>query len=940
MTGGVDPITAEVVSRHLLAIAEEMAATMIRAAFSPNIKERADCSSAVFDAAGQVIAQAHRVPIHLGSMIGAVDEIRRRFAAADIRPGDMFIANDPYNGGGSHLPDINAVAPVFWRDRIVAYVASIAHHADVGGMLPGSEAAVCRTIFQEGLRLPPVRIMRAGELNRDLLDVIQVNSRTPEERLGDLRAQFAANLVGVRSVAALFDRYGARTAPAIAAYLDFTERRFAAAIRRLPPGTWSAGDFLDGDAAGTLAPIRLRLTVGDGRLGFDFAGSAPQLDSARNIPRQALLATIYTVAKSLLDPGVPANAGYFRTLDVTAPAGSLVQPEPPAAVGCRSISCGVLGDVVAAALSQAMPARALAASGPHHLVVFAGSHPRSGRFFVNYETIAGGMGARPYADGMDGVRVHASGAANLPVEALEHAYPLRVERYALWDGSGGAGAHRGGAGVVRDYRMLADGITVSLSSERQHAPARGLAGGGDGAPGCFLRDPGTPDEVQLAAASADVALPRGSVLRICTPGGGGYGIAAAPRPGVAGAGHAQSGAPDRTARLIRALRSSFPGAERWTYFDVAARGLLSRQTRAAIDRHLDARLHDGGDKAAMFAAVELARGRFAALVGAAADDIAFTRNVSDGINSIAAAIDWRPGDNVVLCAEVEHPANIFPWYGVRDRHGVALRRVPGRGGHIDPAALLAATDARTRLVTASTVSFAPGFRTDVDAIGRRCRERGIFFLVDAAQSAGILHLDLATTAIDALSVATQKGLLGVYGMGFLFVRRAWADRLQPAYRSRFGVDLGHAHEAASGAGPHRLMAGARRFDVGNYNYIGCVAAAAALQQVLEIGPAAVERHVLALSHALAHGLLELGLPVFGGAPGAHLAHIVTLGSGLADQHDATDDAMLRALYDTLLANRVKLSIRRGMLRFSAHVYNNNEDVARTLAIVRRWRAGG
>jgi N-methylhydantoinase B len=524
MTSPADPITAEVVSRHLLAIAEEMAAALIRTAFSPNIKERADCSSAVFDRHGQVVGQAHRVPIHLGSMIGAVDEIKRRFGADAICPGDMFAANDPYNGGGSHLPDINLIAPVFRDGQIVAYVANIAHHADVGGMVPGSEAAVCRTIFQEGLRIPPVRLMREGELNRDVLDLILLNSRTPEERIGDLRAQIAANTVGIRGVQALFERYGDSSEPAIAAYLDFTERRFAAAIGALAAGVYDAEDVLDGDAEGEAAPIRLRLTVGNGRLAFDFAGSAAQLDSARNIPYRALVATIYTVAKSLLDPEVPANAGYFRTIDVAAPPGSVVGPVPPAAIGCRSLSCAVLGDVIAAALSQALPERALAGSGPHHLVVFAGPDRRSGRYFVNYETIAGGMGARPYRDGPDAVRVHASGAGNLPVEALEHAYPLRVERYALRDGSAGDGRHRGGAGVLRDYRILDDGITVSLSSERQHFPAKGIAGGAAGATGSFILEPGTAGERQLPSAAADLALPRDSVLRIETPGGAGCGL--------------------------------------------------------------------------------------------------------------------------------------------------------------------------------------------------------------------------------------------------------------------------------------------------------------------------------------------------------------------------------------------------------------------------------
>jgi N-methylhydantoinase B len=520
----VDPIRAEVVSRHLLATAEEMGVTLIRTAFSPNIKERADCSSAIFDAAGQVVAVAQRVPIHLGSMVGAVDEILKRYDRAQLQEGDMFMANDPYNGGGSHLPDINVVAPVFFEGELVAFVANIAHHADVGGMVPGSESAICESIYQEGLRLPPVRVMHKGEVNRDLVEILMLNSRTPDERLGDLRAQFSANVTGARSVEALFGRYGLdSTRASIAAYLDFSEKRFAAAISRLPPGVYVEEDFLSGDLEGTIAPIRLKMTIGEGRLAFDFTGTAPQLASARNIPYRALLATLYTVAKSLLDPEMPANAGYYRTMSVEAPAGSIVGPVPPAAVGCRSISCGVLGDVIAAALSQAMPDKALARSGPHHLLVLAGTDPRNKRYFVNYETIAGGMGARAMRDGIDAVRVHASGASNLPVEALEHAYPVRIETYALWEDSGGTGCYRGGMGVVRDYRILADDVVVSLSSERQAVAARGTAGGGTGAAGRFVLDPGTPGERQLPSAAADVKLPRNSVLRVCTPGGGGYG---------------------------------------------------------------------------------------------------------------------------------------------------------------------------------------------------------------------------------------------------------------------------------------------------------------------------------------------------------------------------------------------------------------------------------
>ena len=522
----IDPIKSEVIARFLLATAEEMAATLMRTAFSPNIKERADCSTAIFDVAGEVIALAQRVPIHLGSMVGAVAEILKRFPMGEILPGDMFVANDPYNGGGTHLPDINVIAPVFKNKKIIAFVANIAHHADVGGMVPGSEAAVCKSIYQEGLRIPPVRIMHAGKVNRDVVDIILLNSRTPDERVGDLNAQFAANTVGARSVMQLFDRYGLKeTKAAIAGYLDFTEKRFRAAINKLPRGCYVAEDFLDGNLDGETCAIKLALTIGKGRMDFDFTGSGKQLESARNIPYRALLATVYTVAKALLDPEVPANAGYYRTLHIKAPPGCVVGPVPPAAIGCRSISASVLGDVIASALSQAMPDKALAGSGPHHLFVLSGTDPRTGIYFVDYETVAGGMGARASRDGVDGVRVHASGSSNLPSEALEHAYPFRVERYALWDESSGPGQFRGGAGVIRDYRVLADDIVVSLSSERQHVAAPGMAGGEGGACGAFVLNPDTPQEKKLPSAAADVPLPRGSVLRICTPGGAGYGNA-------------------------------------------------------------------------------------------------------------------------------------------------------------------------------------------------------------------------------------------------------------------------------------------------------------------------------------------------------------------------------------------------------------------------------
>jgi cysteine desulfurase/selenocysteine lyase len=395
---------------------------------------------------------------------------------------------------------------------------------------------------------------------------------------------------------------------------------------------------------------------------------------------------------------------------------------------------------------------------------------------------------------------------------------------------------------------------------------------------------------------------------------------------------------DKKSELAAAqLRSSFPGAAKWTYLDVAARGLLSTEVSSALNRHIDSRMMDGGDKPAMLSMVELARQSFASLVNADPDEVAIVKNVSDGINVVATAFSWKAGDNVVLCREVEHPSNVFPWYNIRDMFGVEVRSIESSNGVINPQALFDAIDENTKLVTVASVSFAPGYRTDIERIGKFCRDAGIFFLVDAAQSVGILRIDLTHAPVDALTVATPKGLLGLYGMGFLFVRRHWAERLRPAYLSRFGVDLGGAHEAAGGDGAYRLNAGARRFDVGNYNYLGCIAATTSIGQILEIGSSAIERHVLQLSRRLAHGLLGLGLPVHGGEPGPNLAHIVCVGDVLSEQHDSTSHASLQDLHAYLASNRVKLSIRRGILRFSFHIYNDESDVERTLGLVKTWR---
>ncbi len=389
--------------------------------------------------------------------------------------------------------------------------------------------------------------------------------------------------------------------------------------------------------------------------------------------------------------------------------------------------------------------------------------------------------------------------------------------------------------------------------------------------------------------------------------------------------------------VFSAARREYPALERWTYMDVSGRCVLSRGVRAAIDAQLDERMMNGGDKVKFFAMIERARGKFAQLINAEPDEIAYAKNVSDGLNMIATGFHWKRGDNVILCPELEHPNNIYPWLNMQ-RYGLEVRTVRPRDGHIPVGDIAGLIDSGTRVVTVSTVTFAPGFRTDVDTLGRICRERGIMLLVDAAQSAGILHTDVRASNIDALAVSTQKGLLGLYGMGFLYCRRDWAEQLTPAYLARFGVDLGDdAHEATMGGDAYRLMPAARRFDLGNYNYVGTAAIDASLSELLALGTRNIEAHVTGLGHALARGLFDLGLPVSGGRAGPHLAHIVTAGVMSANHYDSGDERC-NQWYRFLSDNRVKLSIRRGVLRFSLHLYNDMSDVERVLELTKAFLA--
>ena len=390
---------------------------------------------------------------------------------------------------------------------------------------------------------------------------------------------------------------------------------------------------------------------------------------------------------------------------------------------------------------------------------------------------------------------------------------------------------------------------------------------------------------------------------------------------------------------IEAARAEFPGTGRFTYMNVSARGLTPQRSRDAVDALREGMQSGDVDKAAMFDLIERARDSYARLINASADEISLVKNVSEGLNAVIAAYPWKSGDNVVLCQDLEHPNNVYPWRHLNRRLGVEIRSVSPRDGAIPTDDILAQIDNDTRMVTASSVTFAPGFRTDLAPIGAVCRDRDILFLVDGVQSVGILETDVEALKIDAMSVSTQKGLLGLYGMGFLYCRAGWAERLTPVYLARFGVDLGGsgAHEASLGDDDYRLMPAARRFDLGNYNYTGVAAAEASLGMMHELGPQAIEGYTVGLAHDFARGMLELGLPVCGGEPGPHLGSIVPVGAVGEGQHDTTDDPAMSSLHDHLAENDVQLSIRRGILRFSLHFYNNSEDVERVLDLTRSWR---
>lgn len=518
-----DPIELAVFKSATRSVAEEMGASLRRTAFSPNIKERRDYSCAVFDGQGQAIAMGDHMPVHLGSMPMSV---RAAVDALTLEPGDIAILNDPF-AGGTHLPDITMILPVFVEERRtpVFYVASRAHHADVGGKYPGS-MGLCHEISEEGVLIPPTKFVRGGETDNSVLDRILNSVRTPEERDGDLAAQMGACRVGEVRLQELVLRLGLdKVARLCSELLDYSERLMRAELSQMPAGQFSAEDFLDDDGFGD-SPVRITVSMefdpASSSARVNFEGTSPQVESSMNAVFAITYSATYYVFRCLLPEDAPANAGLMRPISVHAPERSIVNASPPVAVAAGNVETSQrIVDVLLRALAQAIPDRIPAASsGTMSNLTIGGVDPRSERPFAYYETIAGGMGARPNADGISGVHTHMTNSLNTPAEALEYAYPLRVRRYSYRPNSGGTGKFRGGNGLIREIQLLADAQVTLLSDRRKFRPY-GLAGGEPGEAGSAVHLSGK--SAKAIAAKSSILAKKGDVISIETPGGGGWG---------------------------------------------------------------------------------------------------------------------------------------------------------------------------------------------------------------------------------------------------------------------------------------------------------------------------------------------------------------------------------------------------------------------------------
>lgn len=522
----LDPILLEIVHNALRSVTDEVFITLMKSAYSTNIKERRDHSTGFIDAHGRLIVMSEAsLPIHLGSLLGVTETLRAKYQPEDIDAGDIFVANDPHVAGGTHLPDVTMVMPVFIGATLIGFVGNIAHHADIGGM-QGSSVGDRADIYQEGVRIPLIKLFRRGELQTDLLDLLLLNVRVPEERRGDYFAQIAACRLGARRITELAETHGTAILEAVFdAIVARTEQRMRNAVQTIPDGVYTFEDVLDDDGYGTYdIPITVRIEVVGDRIRLDFTGTAPQVPGNVNTGFNATQAASCYAIKALLDPEVPNNQGVLNVVEVFVPQGTLINCVFPSAVVRRSTTCQRIVDVVLGALTEALPEASVgAANGANTVAQFSGIDPVTKQPYVYLETLGGGFGGRATKDGKDAVQVHITNTSNLPVEAIEMEYPLLVEGYGVIEDSGGAGTFRGGLGLRRIVRPVGHTCLFTGAGERFRHKPWGVFGGKGGRPGRYLLRTDDGTQLRLDNKPRGVSVTPNQTVEVETPGAGGYG---------------------------------------------------------------------------------------------------------------------------------------------------------------------------------------------------------------------------------------------------------------------------------------------------------------------------------------------------------------------------------------------------------------------------------
>jgi N-methylhydantoinase B len=519
----VDPITFEVIKNALDSVADEMAIVLMRSAYSPIVRDSLDFSTAFCNHEGVMVSQGLTTPFHLGSFPDAMRHLVKEHAGL-MRPGDIFTLNDPYGSGGMHLPDIYVIKPIFFGDAVEGFAATLAHHTDVGGISPGSNSVHSTEIYQEGLRIPLLKLYDEGRPNETLFKIIEKNVRVPVKVLGDFRAQVAACHKGEQAFVTLLQRYGA---PVLRYYLvqmlDYAERIMRAEIASLPDGTYEFTDFIDG-LGDEPEPIvfHVKVTVAGDSIVADWTGSSPQVRGGLNSPMPFTKSAAYLAVRVLVDPSMPNSEGYMRPISVIAPSGTIMNPLLPAPCAARGITGLRMFDALLGALSQAAPRRVPAAGeGGASIPSFGGY--QNGEPFVNVETIYGTWGGRPNRDGAEGMPHPGANQSNQPIELIEADLPLRIQQYSLVQDSGGPGKYRGGLALVREYRILAEEASFTIRSDRRAHPPYGLQGGKPGSPSWNILNPGPHQKILPVLPMQALSLKKGDVFRHILPGGGGYG---------------------------------------------------------------------------------------------------------------------------------------------------------------------------------------------------------------------------------------------------------------------------------------------------------------------------------------------------------------------------------------------------------------------------------